>query len=259
MQIKNIKIFDSTTAADGAWIDISNLVAMSVSFTGLEGKVWVEVSNDPDININAANGGSVLAPPSAPVLSQIPFGALTGQGTYFVKITYVTKWGETLPSAESSLAVTDGNVLRVAPPAADAKGLATGYNVYISKVTNTETLQTMPPYTPARTVDATPGIHYAISGAVPLNMPFVLQNGLQVSSYGVPVASTAGGIGNGVSITGTTLVGLVSSEEIAIFPSTVTTTAVINPSCLCWKWMRVRKDNTAQTTETIAWLMGQNG
>src|SRR5438270_12660062 len=99
MQIKNIKIFDSTTAADGSSIDISNLLAMSVSFTGVEAKVWIEVSNDPDININAANSGTVLAAPSAPTLTQPTYGNLTNQGTYFVKVTYTTKWGETLPSA----------------------------------------------------------------------------------------------------------------------------------------------------------------
>lgn len=260
MQIKNIKIFDSTVAADGAWIDISNCVALSVSFTGLEGHVWLEVSNDPDININAANGGTVLAAPSAPVLSQSAYGSLTGQGTYFVKITYITKWGETVASAESSLAVSDGNVLRVAPPAADALGLATGYNVYIGKLTNTETLQTMPPYTPAHTVDATPGIHWAISGALPLNRPYVANYGNQPSSYVVPGASTAGGVGVGVSITGASIFGASSGEEIAIFPNPQSgTSAVVNPSCLCWKWIRVRKDNNANLLETIAWLMGQNG
>lgn len=256
MQIKNIKIFDSINAASGSWIDISNCAALSVSFTGIEPAVWIEVSNDPDININGSNGGTTVAAPSAPVLSQYAFGALVGQGTYFVKVTYITKWGETTASAESSLAVTDGNVLQVNPPAADAAGLATGYNVYISKVTTTETLQTMPPYTPAHTVDATPGIHFAINGALPLNQVFVLTNGLRPSGVVVPGANTAGGIGVGVKLM-TDISAASSSEEIAIFKSG--TTAVVNPSCLCWKYLRVVKDNTTQVLETIAWLMAQNG
>jgi hypothetical protein len=255
MQIKNLKIFDSTAPADGAWIDISNLVALSVSFTGVEASTWIEVSNDPDININAANSGAVLAAPSAPVLSQSAYGNLTSQGTYFVKTTYTTKWGETTPSAEASFTVTDGNVLVAQPPAKDALGLATGYNVYVSKVTNTETLQTGPPYVPAHVVDATPGIHWAINGVLPLNQPFVLSNGLQPSSTVVPIASTAGGVGIGTALMAD-ISAATSGEEIAIFKSG--NTAIVNPSCLCWKWLRVRK-STGSSLETVAWILGQTG
>lgn len=261
MQIKNIKIFDSTVAADGAWIDISNCVALSIGVSGIEGNVWIEVSNDPNINIDGTNAVNA---PATPVLSQSPApngGGLTSQGTYFVKLTYITKWGETLPSSEASLAVSDGNVLCIAAPGPDAGGLAIGYMVYASKVTNTETLQNGPKYVPANTVDGTPGYHYTSNTSIPVNQPYFLPAGLQTTNgAAVPVASTAGGPGVGVSITGTTLVGTHTGvDEIAIFPATVTTTAMVNPSCLCWKWIRVRKDTTAQTTETIAWLMGQNG
>ena len=120
MQIKNIGIFDSTAiitsppaaTATGAWIDISNLVSLSVHITGVESKTWIEVSNDPYVNIDGSGASGtdlVAAPVSGPTLSQGPaaFGGLSNQGTYFVKVTYITPGGETTASPESSLAVSD--------------------------------------------------------------------------------------------------------------------------------------------------------
>jgi len=48
-------------AANGAWTWIGNWSAFSVHITGLEGDVWVEVSNDP-----AANPNSYGSPPTVP-------------------------------------------------------------------------------------------------------------------------------------------------------------------------------------------------
>lgn len=84
---------------------------------------------------------AVVAPPAitASLLSQTVAGALAA-ATYFVKTTWVNAQGETLPSNEVSLAVLINNVLHVAtpllPPAA-----ATGWNVYVSTTTGTETKQ----------------------------------------------------------------------------------------------------------------------
>jgi hypothetical protein len=183
---------------------------------------------------------------------------LKNQGTYFVKTTYTTVWGETLPSAESSLAVSDGNVLLVKAPAPDAGGLATGWNAYIGKTTGSEVLQTVPAYTPARLIDATPGIHYSTSGVLPLSQNFSLMNGFAQTNIAPPGASTAGGVNIGVNVSGD-ISAATSSEELAIFKDTVNHVAVVNPSCLCWKWLRVRKTNGAGALETVAWLMGQNG
>jgi hypothetical protein len=49
-------------------------------------------------------------------LSQVAYGAQTGQGTAFVKLTYVTAAGETLAGTEVSLALSDGNMLVIASP-----------------------------------------------------------------------------------------------------------------------------------------------
>jgi hypothetical protein len=72
-----------------------------------------------------------LAPPAA--------GGALGATTYYVRITYVNPNGETLASAEVSLAVAANNVLTVASPPAAADAI--GWNVYVSTATGTETKQ----------------------------------------------------------------------------------------------------------------------
>lgn len=263
MQIKNIVIFDSTNNSNGAWIDISNLVALSVHVVGLETTTRIEVSNDPLINIDGYNGAgsqiNLAAPASGPTLSQTPYGALTGQGTYYVKTTYVTPYGETDASPESSLAVNDGNILVIAPPPADAAGFATGWNVYVGKTSGSEVLQSTPAYTPGWKVDATPGIHYAVSGVLPLKQKFMLTNGLAKTGIVPPANSNAGGVGIGLDITGDLLGTPVANDEIAIFQDSTNKQAIVSPSCLSWKWLRVVKTGSPQSKETIAYLMGQNG
>ena len=97
----------------------------------------IEVSNDPNVMID---GTGIGAPSSAPTLSQ--FASIPGStgadsmlpaDTFFVKVTYITKWGETTASAESSLAVLAGNYLYVAVPAPTAAQApyVTGFNVYV--------------------------------------------------------------------------------------------------------------------------------
>ena len=80
-----------------------------------------------------------LTSPAAPTLSQVAGGTIAAT-TYYVKTTYVDANGqETLASAESSLAVSLNNLLQVASPAAQTG--ATGWNVYVSTSTGTETRQ----------------------------------------------------------------------------------------------------------------------
>lgn len=117
-----------------------------------------------------------LAAPPIPVLSQVAGGTLAAT-TYFVKTTYVTATGETLPSAEASLAVALNNLLQVASPLA-ATG-ATGYNVYVSTSTGGETKQNSSPILiGAAWTEPTTGL---IAGAV------------------APTANTSGGLPMGAS------------------------------------------------------------
>lgn len=81
---------------------------------------------------------NTLAAPAAPTLSSTAGGTL-GATTYFVKITYVNNGGETVGSLESSLAVAANNLLVVTSPS--SSGNATGWNVYVSTSTGTETKQ----------------------------------------------------------------------------------------------------------------------
>jgi hypothetical protein len=269
MQIKNIKIFDSTVAADGPWVDVSDTVNLSVQIANIEPKTWIEVSNDPYVPISgfgASAGNLVAAPTSPPVLSQAPaaFGGLTGQGTYFVKLTYIAPWGETTPSPESSLLVADGNVLRIAAPNPDPTGVAGGWNVYVGKTSGSEVLQTTPQYTPARTSDAIPGFHDDIEGGLSLSTStFSLVNGYQNTGIVVPSVNNGGGVGIGANTQGTGADLSVATQTLAaisIFVDAATIPHIVwTSSGMTWKWLRVRKDASTHSKETIAWLCGVNG
>lgn len=78
--------------------------------------------------------------PTTGALTSTAGGALGG-ATYYVKTTWVTESGETLPSTETSLAVAASHVLNVAHPTGAAPAGAIGWNVYVSTTTGTETLQ----------------------------------------------------------------------------------------------------------------------
>lgn len=82
--------------------------------------------------------------PAGPTLGQVAGGALTGV-TYFAVVTYVNSLGETTGVNEASLAVATNFVLTVASPAAPTQGRASGYNVYVSTTTGTETKQNATP------------------------------------------------------------------------------------------------------------------
>jgi hypothetical protein len=271
MQIKNIVILDTTGALDGTWTDISNLVAFSVEIVGLDtANVWVEASNDPNVNIDGPN---LLTAPSSPALSQYTpitsdsgYSGLPAQ-TYYVKTTYITKYGETLPSAEASLAVTAGNILTIASPAQDAASQAIGWNAYVGRTTGSEVLQTVPAYTPGWKVDLLPGIHFTTNGALPIGTPLNLLFGINNSGIAPPSSSTSGGPSVGVNISGT-MTGSTGSAwttpltgsfgETQVLVDTTNKLAMVNPSCLVWKWLRVRK-GSGGSSETVAFLMGQNG
>lgn len=80
-----------------------------------------------------------LAPPaSAPTLSTVAGGAL-GARTYYVKVNYDSASGETLASAESSIAVPANSLLVVGSPALVTG--AVGWSVYAGTASNAETEQ----------------------------------------------------------------------------------------------------------------------
>jgi len=205
--------------------------------------------------------------------------------TFFVVTTFVTKWGETTASAESSLAVTAGNYLFVAAPVPTAaqQPYVTGWNVYVGLATGTEVLQTGPQYQPQHLVDGIgtvggtvnplgPGqsTHFAISGALPLitnviggaitvqAQNFSMTNGFQQTQWAPPGSDQSGSANVGVKIPASgTLVGATSFGETQILITG--NMAMVNPSSLVWKWLRVRKSNTSTALATVAYLMGQNG
>lgn len=90
----------------------------------------------------AFNPHAVPAAAAAPVLTSSAGGAL-GARTYYSKITLVTPAGEVAPSAESSLVLVANTLLNVASPTF-ALGV-TGWNVYVSTATGTETKQNSTP------------------------------------------------------------------------------------------------------------------
>jgi hypothetical protein len=85
-----------------------------------------------------------IAPPAAPVLAPVAGGAPPA-ANYFVRVTYLTKTGETPGSPEINLLVAANNLLQVLSPPLDTAGLATGWNVYVATASGKEFLQNTTP------------------------------------------------------------------------------------------------------------------
>lgn len=81
----------------------------------------------------------LIAEPAAPTLSASGSGHTLPAGTYYVVVTYMTAYGETLASPESNQIVTTAQELTINSPAALTG--ATGWNAYVSSTSGTETLQ----------------------------------------------------------------------------------------------------------------------
>jgi hypothetical protein len=85
----------------------------------------------------------LLSAPAAPTLAGSGSGGTLPAATYYVRITYVTAFGETVPSPEVTQVITLGEDLVIdSPPAMTG---ATGWNAYVSSTTGTETLQNASP------------------------------------------------------------------------------------------------------------------
>ena len=102
---------------------------------------WYDPVNVGDL-LTVVDPVNNLSAPSAPTLGSSAAGTLAAT-TYYVKLTYVTPYGETLPSSESNLAVAVNHVLTVTSPATVNGALL--YNVYVSTATGTETKQNASP------------------------------------------------------------------------------------------------------------------
>ena len=83
------------------------------------------------------------SPPTNGALTSTSGGTLAAT-TYYVRSTWVTASGQTTGATETSLAVAADNVLNVAAPASPPSN-ATGWNVYVSTSSGTETLQNSSP------------------------------------------------------------------------------------------------------------------
>lgn len=84
-----------------------------------------------------------VAPPTNGALTATSGGTLAAT-TYYVRSTWVTASGQTTGATETSLAVAADNVLNVAAPSSPPAN-ATGWNVYVSTSSGTETLQNSTP------------------------------------------------------------------------------------------------------------------
>lgn len=291
MQIQNLQIYSSAIAvgSSGPWIDISNLVSLSVQVNAYNSGVGVgadiEVSNDPNVMIDGAGIGAPGSPPTLLQFASIPgFGSLqtvTPPGdvsqlpaqTFFVKTTFITKWGETTASAESSLAVTAGNYLFVkAPTPSGAQApFVIGWNCYVGLTTGNEVLQTAPAYSPQRLIDGIgtvggtvsplgPGqsTHFAIAGALPLTQNFAMTIGFQSTGIVVPGADASGGTNAGVSVSNNAGLSTLTPDQnsaVAVFIDGTNHNLVWSPSSMTWKFLRVVNGGAS----TVAYLNGQRG
>lgn len=145
--------------------------------------------------VSIPDGG--LTAPAAPSLSSVASGALAG-ATYFAKSTYVTNSGETLSSAESSLAVAANHVVGVASPAA-ATG-AIGWNSYLGTSSGAETKQNATPIA-IGTAFQEPNTGLIVGA----NLPGQNTTGWAVSAWGTPspgLLTFGGAVAAGIAIAG---------------------------------------------------------
>lgn len=303
MQNQNLLIFSAAQADssnNGPWIDVSNLVAISIQANSYAaGKTDIQVSNDPNVMIDGAGIGA----PSAPVLSQFqstPGNLSTPPGntetsqlpatTFYVKTTFVTKWGETTASTEASLAVTAGNYLFVAAPTPTLaqQPYVTGWNVYVGLSSGAEVLQTTPQYQPQRSIDGIGSVsvlgsgtvnplgpgqstRFAITGALPLitniiggvvkvqGQNFSMINGFQPSEWVPPASDQSGSANSGVSVSnGAGVDTLTSADTTSIAVFVAGGNWMWSASNLTWKFLRVVNGSTAPGS-TVAWLEGLRG
>lgn len=81
-----------------------------------------------------------IASGSAPVLALVPGTFVVGPATWYLVYTLINQWGETVPSLESSIAVTAGNTIQLAPNFIANNTTSIGIRVYYGEVSGGETI-----------------------------------------------------------------------------------------------------------------------
>jgi hypothetical protein len=251
--LQNIQIFNAPigTPASGTyygpWTSVGNLAAFSVYFTGLEGNVWVEASNNPNVNYS---GIEAIGAPIAPTLSTFQYGALTNQGTVGIAVSYIVQGGgETVASTAGTVAVPDGYQLVVNSPILEPLGLAIAYNVYANKNGGPYSLQNMP-----NSSDRFGSSH---CGPMPLGRPYILYDGVQNNGVPSSVVALVGGPAVGVNLLGT---GGITTDTTGgnenVNYNSATGDGSFSPGGLDWGYIRVGKSG-ANAVLTQGWVSGR--
>lgn len=194
---------------------------------------------------------SVLLPPTQPTASTSTSSGTLASGTYYAVVTYVNSYGETTGSPESAAIVLSATgTITINSPV--VSGNASGYNVYMSQTSGTETKQNGTPIVI--------GTNY--SQSVPLTAGAALPSSNTTSSTLV-VISDSSGLTNGTAavtcVDGTTVPGtgsLPGSVNILVYEASGfasvagtwsnlgTATATFKPNSI-WS-------NNAQTNGVVA-------
>jgi hypothetical protein len=114
--------------------DLDKAVGAQLDAIGL----WVGAFRGVPVPITGVYLTWDIPQPDVPALATTAGGTM-GARTYYVRLTYVTASGESTAGPEASVAIGANNLARVTSPAAMTG--ATGYNVYVSTATGTETKQ----------------------------------------------------------------------------------------------------------------------
>lgn len=112
--------------AAGAEFEVSTLIALVKAIPGVDDYIPADVVMQ-----------------AAPTLGSTPGGTLPA-ATYYAEITYTTSAGESLPSAQASLAVAVNELLTIESP--PAIGGVTGWNIYVGTSPTTLELQNAEPF-----------------------------------------------------------------------------------------------------------------
>lgn len=138
-----------------------------------------------DTTTGAVITGSItpVSTPVTPTLASVAGGS-AATTTYYVKITYNTAAGQTLPSSEASLTVAANSLLVVDSPAGVPGALS--WNVGVSTTTGTETLQATNIAIGTNWTESTTGL---------------------IAGGALPTTSTAGSILSATAVSGTITVG----------------------------------------------------
>lgn len=97
---------------------------------------------DPQGKITVGTASTAALPtPSIPNLIGAAAGGTIGTATVYVEITLVDANGETLPSAEGSVAFASGTTNEVTVKSPTQVGSATGYKVYAATTSGAEAVQ----------------------------------------------------------------------------------------------------------------------